>query len=65
MDYVIQQKGIHFLNILDLKYDSSKSTPVAFYNQYKTLIANNLAKDRNLLKYKENTTWVGNEKMLL
>ena len=62
MDYDIQQKGIHFLNILDLKYDPSKTTPVAFYNQYRTLIANNLAKNDDMLKYK-NTRWVGNEKM--
>ena len=33
-DYDIQQKGIHFLNILDLKYDASKMTPISFYNQY-------------------------------
>ena len=28
-DYDIQLKGIHFLNILDVKYDSSKQTPIA------------------------------------
>ena len=53
-DYDIQQRGIHFLNILDLKYDNQKMTPVGFYNQYRTLIANNLAAQTDVIKYKDN-----------
>ena len=53
-DYDIQQRGIHFLNILDLKYDNQKMTPVGFYNQYRTLIANNLATQTDVIKYKDN-----------
>ena len=33
-DYDIQKKGIHFFNILELKYDEEKMTPINFYNQY-------------------------------
>ena len=54
-DYDIQQKGIHFLNILDVKYDSTKSTPIAFYNQYRTLISNNLSRSNDTIKYKGET----------
>ena len=31
-DYNIQQIGIHFLNITDLKYDAQTKTPASFYN---------------------------------
>ena len=61
-DYDIQQKGIHFLNIIDLKYDPAKSTPIAFYNQYRTLISNNLAKADDVIKYKT-TRMTSDEKM--
>ena len=54
-DYDIQQKGIHFLNILDEKYEPSKQTPVAFYNQYRTLIANNLSRKSDVINYKKET----------
>ena len=40
-DYDIQAKGIHFLNLIELKYDESSMTPIAFYNQYRTIIINN------------------------
>ena len=33
-DHDIQRKGIHFLNIIDLKYDPTKDTPTGFYNTY-------------------------------
>ena len=61
-DYDIQQKGIHFLNILDVKYDSSKQTPIAFYNRYRTLISNNLSRRTDVIKYK-NVTMGSDEKM--
>ena len=54
-DYDIQQKGIHFLNILDARYDGTKSTPIAFYNQYRTLISNNLSRSNDIIKYKGET----------
>ena len=47
-DYDIQKKGIHFFNILELKYDSTKITPISFYNQFRTLIVNHLSKDKTL-----------------
>jgi len=51
-DYDIQTKGIHFLNILDLKYDESKMQPMGFYNQYRTIIQNNLAQAGDTIEYK-------------
>ena len=61
-DYDIQQRGIHFLNILDAKYDAAKCTPIAFYNQYRTLISNNLSRTNDTIKYK-NETLRADEKM--
>ena len=43
-DYDILKQRIHFLNILDMKYDPNKHTPIAFYNQYRNLINNNISK---------------------
>ena len=57
-DYDIQQKGIHFYNILDLQYDSAKVTPIAFYNQYRTMITNNLSRRNDVIKFKDNLTLV-------
>ena len=62
-DYDIQHKGIHFFNILDVKYDPSSTTPVAFYNQYRTVISNNLAKNGDVIKYKGNEALTQDEKM--
>ena len=55
-DYDIQKKGIHFFNILELKYDEEKMTPINFYNQYRTIICNNLGKSGDIIKYDGNTT---------
>ena len=44
MDSDLQQTGIHFFNILDLQYAETKVTPIAFYNQYRTMVTNNPAK---------------------
>ena len=62
-DYDIQKKGIHFFNLLDLKYDPAKLTPTAFYNQYRTLITGNLAKKNDVIKYKGNVGLSEDEKM--
>ena len=43
-DYDIQQKGIHFLNVIDLQYDPETKTPAEFYNEYRTLIINNVGR---------------------
>ena len=51
-DYNIQTKGIHFLNVLDLKFDSSTMKPIGFYNNYRTIIMNNLAKEGDVIGYK-------------
>ena len=62
-DYDIQKKGIHFFNILELKYDEEKMTPINFYNQYRTIICNNLGKSGDIIKYDGNTTLLVDEKM--
>ena len=62
-DYDIQKKGIHFLNILDLKYDDEKMTPINYYNQYRTIICNNLGKSGDIIKYDGNKTLAVDEKM--
>ena len=53
-DYDIQTKGIHLFNILDIKYSSATMTHSGFYNQYRTVVMNNLAKAGDIIKYKSN-----------
>ena len=56
-------KGVYiFFNILDVKYDPSVDTPVSFYNKYRTIIVNNLAKVGDVVKYK-NEELTEDEKM--
>ena len=62
-DYDIQQKGIHFLNILDMKYDATKLTPIAFYNQYRNMITNNLSRKNDIIKYKGDHRLLADERM--
>ena len=50
-------------NILELKYDNEKMTPTNFYNQYQTIICNNLGKSGDIIKYDGNTTLLVDEKM--
>ena len=60
-DYDIQQKGIHFFNILDVKPDQNQTT-TSFYNQYRTVITNNLGKTGDDIKYKDNLALTQDEK---
>ena len=62
-DYDIRAKGIHFFHLIEIKYDSDKHTPVAFYNQYRTTVINNLAKAGDIIKYKNNDVLEHDEKM--
>ena len=61
-DYDIQSKGVHFFNILDVRYDASKHTPISFYNLYRTIVSNNLAKQGDVIKHKNNETLERDEK---
>ena len=61
-DYDIQNKGVHFFNVLDIKYNPSKHTPIGFYNLYRTIISNNLAKNGDMIKYKNNEVLESDEK---
>lgn len=55
-DYDIQRQGIHFFNILDLTWDSTaQTTPVGFYNQYRSMIIGNLAKKSTVIDWKGET----------
>ena len=63
-DYDIQKKeGIHIFNLLDLQYDPTKMTPIAFYNQYRTMITNNLSRKDDIIKYKNNHKLAQDEQM--
>ena len=63
-DYDIQKKeGIHIFNLLDLQYDPTKMTPIAFYNQYRTMITNNLSRKDDIIKYKNNHKLAQDERM--
>ena len=55
-DYNIEQKGIFFLNILDLKWDpTAQTTAIGFYNQYRSMIIGNLAKRGDVVEWKNET----------
>ena len=49
-DYDIQQKGIHFFNLLDIKYEPSEPA-AAFYNRYRNLIMANLGKQGDAIRW--------------
>ena len=53
-DYDIQQKGIHFLNIIDLKYDPQNKIPASFYNNYCMLIINNVGRANDIIQWNNN-----------
>ena len=43
-DYGIVQKGINFVNLRRLKYDSSTMTPSGYYHQYRSHVMNHTAR---------------------
>ena len=45
----IQNKGVHFFDILDITYDSSTMTPVSFYNQYRGVALANIPKTGDII----------------
>ena len=52
-DYDIETQGIHFFNVVDLKWDpTAQTTPIGFYNQYRSLIMGNLAKKGDTIEWK-------------
>ena len=53
-DYEIQTKGIHFLNIVDLTYDPETKTPAGFYNEYRTVIINNIGRRAEVIHWNQN-----------
>ena len=50
-DYDIQTKGIHFLNIVDLEYNKETKTPAGFYNEYRTVILNNIGRRNEVIHW--------------
>ena len=53
-DYDIQQKGVHFLNIIDMKWNPETKTPAGFYHEYRTIILNNIASQNETIHWNEN-----------
>ena len=51
-DYDIQQKGIHFFNLLDLSYKPGSSI-MGFYNKYRNLIIANLKKRGDEIRWRK------------
>ena len=49
-EYDIQTKGIHFLNIINLQYDPETKTPAGFYNEYRTVILNNVGRTGEVIQ---------------
>ena len=62
-DNDIQRKGIHFLNIIDLKYDPTSQTPTAFYNIYRAHFIDNLRKNGDVVSWKSATPIGEDEKI--
>ena len=60
-DYDIQQKGIHFFNLLDLHYKPGASV-MGFYNEYRNLIIANLKKRGDKIRW-QNDTLARDEKL--
>ena len=53
-DYDIQQKGIHFFNLMDLQYKPGSSA-MGFYNQYRNIIIANLKKRGDRILWQNDT----------
>ena len=62
-DNDIQKKGIHFLNLLDIQYDSTEGTPTSFYNKVRAHFINNLRKQGETVQWKSATPLAVDEKM--
>ncbi len=61
-DYDIQQKGIHFFNLLDLKYTPGEPA-AGFYNNYRNLLIANLRKAGDTIAWQNNTVLEEDEKL--
>jgi hypothetical protein len=61
-DYDIQQKGIHFFNLLDLKYTPGEPA-AGFYNNYRNILIANLRKTGDTIAWQNNTVLEEDEKL--
>jgi len=61
-DYDIQQKGIHFFNLLELKYTPGEPA-AGFYNTYRNLLIANLRKTGDTIAWQNNTVLEEDEKL--
>jgi len=61
-DYDIQQKGIHFFNILDLKYQPGEPAS-GFYNKYRNMVSANLGKRGDIIAWQANAELEADEKL--
>ena len=61
-DYDLEQQGIHFLQIIDLKWDPTDGeTPIGFYNRYRSLVIGNLKLRGTRIDWKNETLAVDEE----
>ena len=62
-DYNLEQQGIFFLNILDIKWDeTAQTTPIGLYNNYRSLIMGNLGQSGDKIHW-QNTNLKEDEKL--
>ena len=62
-EFDIQQKGVHFLNIIELKYHPDTHTPSGFYNQYRSVLLNNVARRNDIIRWNDNHQMDGDEQI--
>ncbi len=61
-DYDIQQKGIHFFNLFDLKYQPGEPA-VGFYNKYRNLVAANLGRNGDVIAWQGDAELAADERL--
>jgi hypothetical protein len=61
-DYDIQQKGIHFFNLFELKYEPGEPA-VGFYNKYRNLVAANLGVAGDTIVWQRNAVLNADERL--
>ena len=53
-DYDIDQRGIHFMNLSKLKYNSATMMPMGFFQQYRAHIINNASRAGDVITWNNN-----------
>ena len=61
LDYDIAQKGIHFMNLSRIHYDSSTMTPSGFYQSYRAHIINHTSRAGETIEWNNNQLLANDE----